>query len=134
MAFKLTKAEASAWEKLTDVAQHRLEALNDAIEEFNADMEQIWTKVQDAKDEYNGVVADIKAFAEDIAATWRGEFDDKSEKWQEGDRGQAVSDIIDQWEGIALDESSVEMPDTVDREDDNVSELADMPTSVEESV
>jgi ectoine hydroxylase-related dioxygenase (phytanoyl-CoA dioxygenase family) len=47
-------------------------------------------KDQAALEEYNEALAEAKGFAEDIANEAEGEFDNKSEKWQEGVSNQAI--------------------------------------------
>ena len=63
-----------------------------AIDEYNAATTDPRAAVESALKEYNEALAEAKGFAEDIANEAESEFDNKSEKWQEGDRGQAVSE------------------------------------------
>lgn len=73
MAFKLTKAE-------------------------QATKDEILTQLHDTWDAYSSAVEKAKDFASVIAERSREEFDEKSEKWQESDRGHAANEWIEKWE------------------------------------
>lgn len=42
-----------------------------------------------------------------------GEYDDKSDKWQEGDRGTAAREWIDSFDNIELNDAEIEEPETL---------------------
>lgn len=47
---------------------------------------------------YNEVVDDANSFREMIAGDIQEYFDDRSEAWQQGEKGEAYSSWIEQWE------------------------------------
>jgi hypothetical protein len=60
--------------------------------------------VNEAIQAYNVALLKAKVFAEGIAETFREEYDDKSDGWKEGDRGQAADSFISEWESIDWDQ------------------------------
>lgn len=50
---------------------------------------------------------------EGVADDMQGEYDDKSEKWQEGDKASAVSDWIEHLRGIENDIEEIDTPNVV---------------------
>lgn len=113
MAFKLSKADS----KLKDEhAQH----LRDAKEKITI-QENMMTVAVDALNraikDYNGVLADVKTFVDEHAEVWQAEHDDKSEKWQESEKGEAATTLIGEWEGFDADDlDEVEVPDVPESE------------------
>lgn len=63
---------------------------------------------------YNAVLLKAEAFATATAEDFRGTFDDKSDGWKEGERGQQSNDFIEEWEGFegsALPEIAILEPE-----------------------
>jgi hypothetical protein len=80
-------------------AEH--EALSAAVDKFN---ERI--------DAYNEQLEEARGFAEDMVSEIDSYMSDRSERWQDGDTGQAYSDWKSEWENVALDElEHVEVPE-----------------------
>jgi hypothetical protein len=88
MAFKLTKDEAAR-------KTHIMEALAEARAEIEA-----------AGDRYNEVLEQARAFAQEVAEDRRADWDLKSERWQEGDKGQAADAWISEWENFDSEEAA----------------------------
>ena len=61
-------------------------------------------KISDAISEYNALLDDAREFCADIAQTAQDEWDDKSEKWQESDRGTDCAGWIEGWRDVELEE------------------------------
>ncbi|GAA5666125.1 hypothetical protein Brsp07_04634 [Brucella sp. NBRC 14130] len=80
-------------------AEH--EALSDAVEKFNGRI-----------DEYNEQLEEARGFAEDMVSEMDNYMSERSERWQDGDTGQAYSDWKSEWENVELDElEHVEVPE-----------------------
>ena len=132
MAFKLTKAEASARAALVDRLSAGREAVEAAISAYNDMLDTAWAAVAKSIDDYNEILFDARDFCETASADWRGEWEDKSEKWQEGERGQAAAEWIDTWEGVSLDDIDADRPDDVEApEMEHAEELGGLPDEVE---
>lgn len=109
MALKLSKSEENRLDKFIE----QLGALKQRIDDGKSELEQ---KIQELVDEfneelikpYNDVLQEAYDFVEDIGSDRRSEYDDKSERWQEGDRGQAASEWVDSWENAVYDLEQVD--------------------------
>lgn len=94
MAFKLTKPERDAGSKHGQLIKAKSDEINALMEELRE------------------MSTDFHEWRNDVVGRLRDEFGEKSEKWQEGDRAQIVSDWIDEIENIEIDE-----PDDIDAPD-----------------
>lgn len=135
MAFKLTKAE--------DTRKFEIESnLGSAYNEFEQARDELQGKIEDLIREFNDgpltkfneAVAEARGFVEDIKNERQGEFDDKSERWQDGERGQAAQEWLQQWESgeSSLEElSEIEVPDLQIELSDPEMVLCELPTEME---
>lgn len=99
--------------------------LTEAIEAFNASRTEAWAKVEEAQTKHREAVESANGWREGIEDAARGYYDDRSEKWQEGDAGQAYSSWLD-----ALG-TEFEIPDDIDEPED-VEIPEDVSGSIEE--
>jgi len=128
MAFKLTKTQLAQRGDFVAKLELAAEAVGSAVDTANSAIDAAAAKVNDAIDAYNEILADAAEFAENIGADAQSEIADKSERWQEGDRGTAATEWADAWEGLDLspvDHASIELIDEVDA--DHAATLADAP-------
>jgi len=90
---ELTEREAavrSAWDRLT-------EAHDELTEEIQA---------------YNGALLAVAAWRDEITLEMETYFDERSEKWQEGEAGTAYQEWMGEWQEAELDElEAPELPD-----------------------
>lgn len=128
MAFKLSKAQIKERADLTAVLREAGEAYNRAAEVFNAAVEAAWDGLHVAQLNYNAAISDAQQFCADLAEDKRDEYDDKSERWQNGDTGQAASDWIDAWDVVEFEELDTEKPEPVDL----IEDTSDLPGRIED--
>jgi len=135
MAFRLTRAEENRRDYLRD---QLIEAKGLLEEEVDAECRAIENAVEAinaAHTRYNEMVQEAHGFIEDIISERENEFDDKSERWQEGDRGQAARSWIDSLQE-SLDELCdlepivIELPDGADYPD-HAAVMDDLPEEME---
>lgn len=127
----LTKKQASEREaggrRLRDTAA----SLEAAVEEYNAAIESLKAPVEAALEAYNEALAAAADFAEGVVADAQSEWDDKSERWQESERGLAVQSWIQEWQALTLDEAAIHFPDNLEFPDlsaaDEIDGLPDVP-------
>lgn len=132
MAFKLDKKELERKAGLVEALNEQAGKLDDALATYNAEAGLLWDKLQFEIEAYNEIVAEARGFAEDIANAATEEYDNKSEKWQEGERGQAASEWKDAWENNELDEIEVEKPEEITMDDpDHGAKLEQLPEEAE---
>lgn len=131
MAFKLTKEEkknrdehVKSIDSKRDDLQGAINAYNEKMEEvkaelqeaidvYNDKMNEAKAKVEEALSDYNSALGDAKSFADDVANQGNSDFDDKSERWQEGEAAEAAREWIDAWENAELDEVEFDFPEEV---------------------
>ena len=102
MALKLTKDEIKQKDDHVSELEKQMANMENAVNVFNAAMETARVDLRDAVSKYNEALTAARGFAEDIASRLENEIDDKSEKWQESDKGQAAASFKDDWEGVEL--------------------------------
>jgi hypothetical protein len=124
MALKLTKAEAERQTALVADLQAQKDAMQKAIEDFNTALETARADLREAVGKYNDVVSEVNGFAADIASRLDDEINNKSEKWQEGEKGEAATAWKDEWEAIDFSELDVDelAPSDIDDFDDDSAE------------
>jgi peptidoglycan hydrolase CwlO-like protein len=105
---KLSKDQEKQRDALIESLRAQQSKLEDAVSQFNQTMTAAWVKVEAAIEEYNGIAADAEAFREDVASEQESYMEEKTERWQEGKRGQAYQEWRDAWserlEPIEIDE------------------------------
>lgn len=134
MAFKLDKQELARSAKLQEELAEARGKLEDEVSAFNAAVEEAKAPVVAALETYNAVVEEARGFAEDIANAADGEIDDKSDKWREGERGQAASEWKDAWESAEFDAVEIEFPEELaipDEEIDHDGRLEQLPEAAD---
>jgi hypothetical protein len=111
MLFKLGKEQIAQRDAIAVKIQEQREAVDTAVVAFNDAMTVARNELQAALDIYNEALTEAKAFAEDVAQNWENDFEEKSERWQEGEKGEAVREMIEAWQSVDLDEAAIDMPD-----------------------
>jgi uncharacterized protein YukE len=110
---------------VTDLATKKQE-IDDTWEKF----EQAWRELATAIGEYNTSLAAVTEWRDGIVQEMSDYLGERSEKWQEGDAGQAYQAWMDEWEGLDLEE--VDTPDMPDAPDfDHIDAIEQMPTEAE---
>jgi len=111
MLFKLGKEQIAQRDAIAVKIQEQREAVDTAVVAFNDAMTVARNELQAALDIYNEALTEAKTFAEDVAQNWENDFEEKSERWQEGEKGEAVREMIEAWQSVDLDEAAIDMPD-----------------------
>jgi chromosome segregation ATPase len=125
MAFKLSKAELERRSSLVQSLSDKKGQLEAEIEAYNSEVQELRGSVEEALDGYNTVLVEAKAFCDDIASTRQSEYDEKSDKWQEGDRASAAADWISEWENFEGDEIQLDWPEELELPDAEHGEALD---------
>lgn len=132
MSFKLTKREISDRDTLAEELRNAhsvliqamndyntrmeelREALDDAVAVYNDGREEALASLEDARDGFNSLLEDTKAFVSDITGNAQSEYDERSEKWQDGERGRAASAWINEWAEANFDPIDLETGQPLD--------------------
>lgn len=132
MTFKLTKREMSERDSLAEdlhnahtklvqaMADYNTrmgelrDALDDAVAVYNEGREEALASLEDARDAYNSLLEDTKEFVSNVTGNAQSVFDERTDKWQDGDRGRAASDWINQWTDAEFEPVDLETGEPLD--------------------
>jgi hypothetical protein len=135
MAFRFTKQEETRRADLRDKLEEARSTLDEKVAAEIEIIEDAYAGINEAIEKYNDVLSEARGFVEDIASERDGEFDDRSENWQEGERGQATREWIDSLQTAAdseleaVEEIAFEAPDV--SPEDHSSILDNIPSEPE---
>lgn len=130
----MNKLSKDQQKKLEDIRQRwttARDALDVAQADANEKIAQVQSDLSDKIADLNALVEEANGIREEIEADAQSYYDEKSEKWQEGDRGSAYSEWISAWqneveeiEEVALDTIArvEDVPESLLSEDDYPSE------------
>lgn len=85
--------------------------------EKSAEISEQIEKLNELIGEYNEITGEVADFRDEIAGEMDDYYNDRSERWQEGEAGSAYMDWKTEWEGLLTDDlEEVEEPsyDTLD--------------------
>lgn len=83
----------------------------------NEKIAEIERKLNEKIADLNAIVEEANSLREEIESDAQSYYDEKSEKWQEGDRGSSYSDWISSWQNEVEEVEEVSL-DTVARVED----------------
>ena len=127
----LNKQRLKDKKRIEDALRESFSKLESAIEEFNTTLDQEWQKVQEAVDAHNAKVTEANEFSDEVSSEINDYIGDKSDNWQEGDRGQVYASWQESWEA-ELEEIDLEKPTEIDVPDENVADtFGDLPNEPE---
>jgi hypothetical protein len=109
---KLTKAQLRTRDEHACNIRSKGEVLAEAVQAFNEKLEAAWVDVEAARDELNEEIDNANQFRSEVYDAADSYFSDRSERWQDGDAGQAYQEFMGQWEE-ELEQVEVERPDDV---------------------
>lgn len=134
MAFKLTKQENNRRMLLRDNIRDARLVLDEVIEKQVAIMQNAQAALNAAIADYNELVDEAYGFVEDIHSEREGEYDDRSERWQEGERGEAAATWLSELEEVRDSLTGIEPVEfdlTMEELTDHSEILDDMPEGAE---
>lgn len=117
MAMKLTKAEATQKADLVAGLESASVDLDAALVLANDRLAEVRDGMEAAVDAYAERLGEARDFRDGLVARLQDEIDSKSEKWQEGSKGEAAIALKDEWESLDLDDLEIDMPGDFDELD-----------------
>lgn len=114
MAFKFSKSDIKERDEHLETTRQKENSLNEAIEKYNETVEDAYREVEEALSDYNGALNDAREFVDRVRTEFSDEFDEKSEKWQEGDKASAAREWIDSFDTVDLEDVEFEEPELLD--------------------
>jgi hypothetical protein len=118
---KLDKAAIAERDAVCSQLRDASEALEKALETFNTTLDEAWGAVESALSAYNEVVSDANAWREDIAADMQSYFDERSEKWQQSEKGTGYEAWKQQYDE-ELQTVELEKPDPLELDIEDAAE------------
>lgn len=114
MAFKITKTEHARVASLTANLDRKREEINEKLNEVR-------TMFQQMLEDFNETREELRGFIEDIISEKESDFEDKSDNWRDGDRGQATDSWIESLRDVETalqDDLEVEIPEDIEFTDE----------------
>lgn len=106
---KLSKDDRATRDRLVADLEIKSAAIEEAWTAFESAHEQLGLAIE----EYNSVVADAGSWRDEMVQQMTDYQSDRSERWQEGDAGEAYQGWIDEWQNADLE--GIEVPDLPDQ-------------------
>lgn len=110
MPIRLSKKQLIERAALVEKLNTSKSKIDDEVNDINEAMRLRFVTVEDLIGEYNQLLAEASAFVETIKDDAQSEFDDKSEGWQDGERGEAASNWIGEWDISFNDVETTDAP------------------------
>jgi hypothetical protein len=123
MSFRLSKNEIASRDEIIARLEKAAAEVTAAVEAANAAIEAATEPVNGAIERYNEIVGKAREFAADVASQAESDIGDKSERWQEGERGQAAQEWQQEWEGLSFEDIELELPQPIDFDDPGYAEM-----------
>lgn len=108
MAFKLSAGEVQHLELLADGLDAERSKVEDAVRHYNETVAAAHEVLVEAIGGYNAGLEAARNAVADLQNVAQSEFDAKSNRWQQGERGEAVQDWIGEFENVASDLDDIE--------------------------
>lgn len=134
MAFKLDKRDRKRRDEIVERLLASREKLEVAISDYNDAIEKAQTDLEEHIDDYNLILDDAIGLVDDVVSQAESDMEERSEKWQESDRGQAVQTWIDAIREIDLEAIKIDFPDPIEMAEEELShadQISDMPDEPE---
>jgi uncharacterized protein YukE len=90
---KLSKTESKSREEVTEAVREAYKAVEAIWPEYQAMLD----KVNGVIDAFNSAVADADNFRQSVADQMQEYYDNRSDAWQNGDKGTAYREWLEQW-------------------------------------
>lgn len=131
MAFQFTKSQRTAFDTRLKALQTSEAEMQNAVSAFNAVVAEEFSKMQAAFEQFEEDRGAMHDLLVEVEEENRNAFDERSDTWQESERGEAVSAWLDSLaEGVQSVESmeqELSEPEEVTAYADGLDELGDIP-------
>jgi outer membrane murein-binding lipoprotein Lpp len=115
---KLTEAQGKQLETLAMKLRDTHSDLTSSVQDYNAQVAELYGAVEVAQDAYNSAVEEANEFVQGIVSDIENYVDERSDKWKESDAGQVLFAWLEEWQSVDLEESCLDMPDELDEPDE----------------
>jgi uncharacterized protein YukE len=127
---RLTKDQIEQHSQISTDLHAAHEAVQSAVAEFNAKVAAAYAELEPHVSDFNSEVEKANSFMGEVYADQESFYDEKSEKWQEGDAGEAYRSWMEQWEQV-IEEMELDVPEELGEPDVDLDTFAQLPSKVE---
>jgi cell division GTPase FtsZ len=134
MAFKLSKSEIARRDQYIEKLREMRGKVEDQVAIFNEAVTELRTPLDEALTEYAELFEEVRGWAEDIGSEAQAAIDDKSERWQDGDTGQAAQAWATKWSEWEPETLEITWPEdlSIDDIEDAADSIGELPEELEE--
>jgi uncharacterized coiled-coil DUF342 family protein len=131
---KLSKEQEKRRDELVNKVEEKTTELNEKIDELNEKIDEFNAELSDAYNELNEAIDELNSFREEVQSDMQNYYDERSDKWREGEAGEQYQEWINVWENISIDQLDVPEVNELDQvdTDDFRQEVIDLPASPDE--
>lgn len=105
MAFKLSKADLKRKAELVAQLTTQETVIDAMVNELQEIVERYRKSINDEINKYNNMLHDnLERFRADLVSAWDDAISDKSDAWQESERGEAANALKEAWDEADFDE------------------------------
>ena len=108
---KLTKIQAARWEASLGEIREAEAAYADARGVFESELAAAWDKLKGAAEILRGACLGASEVRDEVVSAISDYIADRSDLWQESDRGADYDSWLAEWEGADIIPYDVELPD-----------------------
>lgn len=108
---KLNKDQIAARDAHSTAINDAHSDLDDAINRFNALVEEAKGAVESATETYNQALDNARTFCAEIVSLMEDYEGERSDKWQESDAASNFQDWKSEWENVDLEDFEPEFPE-----------------------
>jgi hypothetical protein len=109
----LSKEQEKEKAELVDAIRAAHTKLEDALGVFNARLVEEQGDVQEKLDALNAKLQEASEWAEGVVSEMQDYYDERSEKWQEGDDGQNYDAWKDGYEDLDFEDLKIDFPEEI---------------------
>lgn len=126
---RLSKQQISERDALVERLRAAGESLNSTVERANEQIRLLGEEVTEELRSYNEIIEEINEWKSSIAQEAREYFDERSDRWQTSEAGDAYNSWIDELDE-PLEEAKTDEPESIEPPDTSaVSDLEGLPES-----
>jgi len=111
---RINKAKLLEIAAVSGTCQEAAEKLTGAVEAYNEGLAALKAPLEAALQAYQEATAGLKELYEGIAQEAREYYDERSERWQEGEEGAAYNEWAEALEGFEIEEIEIDFPEEID--------------------
>ena len=111
---KLSKGLIQERDHLVRELEEKRQALQEAVDDYNAKLQELNEELDGPLQEFNQACENLETWRQAIHEEQESFYEERSENWQDGERGQAYSEWKDQYEEEIRSDHELEFPNDLE--------------------